>query len=200
MIGVPRRTRSTGAIALLLLLVLVLTAAVANFVIALTAMNAPPIVPIGRTNVFGAEASAAGWSAATPPPWPAPTQVSADWSRTHRVTMHWSSIDGATTHGMQHNESGWPWPVLERVQLWWPWDDPAWATTVPPDSGVRLVPLGAIVPPIVAGTLLWLVFVAPFVAVPALRRRRRAARGQCIDCGYPLGGADTCPECGMRAA
>lgn len=41
-------------------------------------------------------------------------------------------------------------------------------------------------------TILWLMLAAPF----ALRRRLRARRGQCQQCGYPIGVSPVCTECG----
>jgi hypothetical protein len=38
--------------------------------------------------------------------------------------------------------------------------------------------------------------IAPWVS----RSHRRATRGQCFACGYPLGGSERCPECGTSAA
>lgn len=32
------------------------------------------------------------------------------------------------------------------------------------------------------------------------RRRRRARRGECLECGYPLGESPVCPECGAARA
>ncbi len=54
----------------------------------------------------------------------------------------------------------------------------------------------------------WLGNVAVLSAGPAvvffttgfIRRRRRAARGQCLACGYRLNGAMICPECGWANA
>ena len=33
-----------------------------------------------------------------------------------------------------------------------------------------------------------------------IKRRVRASRGHCTECGYPLGPSSRCPECGVRAA
>jgi hypothetical protein len=33
-----------------------------------------------------------------------------------------------------------------------------------------------------------------------IKRRVRASRGHCTECGYPLGQSSRCPECGVRAA
>lgn len=43
---------------------------------------------------------------------------------------------------------------------------------------------------------LWLLFAAP----SAWRRRRRARRGLCAVCGYPVGASEVCTECGAAVA
>lgn len=48
-----------------------------------------------------------------------------------------------------------------------------------------------------------LIFALPwfalFTAVPALIRHRRARKGLCRECAYPLAGLHRCPECGLSA-
>ncbi len=40
------------------------------------------------------------------------------------------------------------------------------------------------------------VFAVPWLGVSLIRRRRRARRGLCASCGYPLSPSSRCPECG----
>lgn len=67
----------------------------------------------------------------------------------------------------------------------------------------RRLPIEPIWPGLALGTLLaavpiWLLL----VGLPALRRRRRIARGRCPACGYPAGPSAACSECGapLRSA
>jgi len=41
---------------------------------------------------------------------------------------------------------------------------------------------------------------AVFFAPAGVRRMRRHLRGQCLGCGYPLGGGSICPECGRASS
>lgn len=49
-------------------------------------------------------------------------------------------------------------------------------------------------------SVLWTCPLLAFIAIAALRRASRAARGQCPGCGYPLSGVNAakCPECGLE--
>ena len=184
---------------------LVLVAALVNVPLAVSLIE-PPRKPLPNSiiNVQKPEAVARGWPVRTPhdQPWPEPSQWQADsaWFGHHRITV-WARPDAITetTHQMQFDEYGWPVPSLRRLSLWWPGNDPAWATTAPRDSGLRLAWAGVILNPLVIGGASWTALVALPWAVVILRRVIRRRRGLCIRCGYDLTGLDdgaVCPECG----
>lgn len=189
---------------LLLLLVLALlffACATANLLVAIRAtnLNGKPTTPVA--NLFGAEAAAKGWPAATPMPWPVVTQWSAEHGFAYRLSIAWSSPSpDTTTHQMVFEEFGWPLPVLDRVQLWWPWDDPKWTTTVPPDSELRIRWSALTLSSAAMALAIWLLLFGPFHLWTAARRWRHRSMGACLQCAYPLRGAQRCPECGRPAA
>ena len=190
---------------LVLLLLSILIGAAINIPIAMqflhsrTAPRAPTLV-----NDIGALAATHEWPATTPHdiPWPAPTQWQLEGSFGYRnfQVYGWEGTRSNPTDRvqMQVERMGWPLPVLERVQMWWPWDDTKWATTSEPDPALQLAWSGVILNPILFGVTLWLVLIVPFVVFFGLRKRRRSKRNECIKCGYPRGSSDTCSECGFK--
>lgn len=184
--------------ALAIFVILLLGLAVANLAIAIRATHTTTTSP--GANLFDAEAAAAGWPAPTPLEWPRVSQWSDETAFAYRHRNAISATDSQTTHQMQFEEFGWPLPVLERVQLWWPWDDPKWSTTVPNDSGLVFRWSGTLLNPVLQAGVIWLILFAPPLVWGVLLRRRRRARGQCLACAYPLGGARVCPECGVAAS
>lgn len=60
----------------------------------------------------------------------------------------------------------------------------------------RLRPAGFVLNTLFYATLLWLLCVGPL----AIRRRRRAFRGLCAKCAYPVGVSPVCTECGAAVA
>lgn len=186
---------------LLVLALLFFACATANLLVAIRAtnLNGKPTTPVA--NFFGAEAAAKGWPAATPLPWPVVTQWSADRGFAYRLSVAWSSPSpDTTTHQMVFEEFGWPLPVLDRVQLWWPWDDPKWTTTAPPDSELRIRWSALTLSSAAMALAIWLLLFGPFHLWTAARRWRHRSRGTCLECAYPLHGAPRCPECGRNAA
>ena len=91
---------------------------------------------------------------------------------------------------------GWPLPVLQRVQMWWPWSDPKWQSNAESDPALQLVWSGVVLNPLLFGGTLWMVLVLPFVVFINVRRRRRIARNCCPKCAYPRGSSQRCSECG----
>ncbi len=66
---------------------------------------------------------------------------------------------------------------------------------------LRPIPLGPIWPGFAINTLVygvagWTLLGGPFT----VRRWRRARRGLCVTCGYPVRGLGTCPECGKEVS
>ena len=59
-------------------------------------------------------------------------------------------------------------------------------------ASTRVVPLGLVANTAFYGGL----WALPLIAWPALRTRRRMARGLCTRCAYPVAGLTMCPECG----
>ena len=186
---------------LLVLALLFFACATANLLVAIRAtnLNGKPTTPVA--NLFGAEAAAKGWPAATPMPWPIVTQWSADRGFAYRLSVAWSGpTPDTTTHQMVFEEFGWPLPVLDSVRLSWPWDDPRWTTAVPPDSGIRVRWFGLTLSSGAMAVAIWLVLFGPFHLWTAARRWRRRSMGACVQCAYPLRGAPRCPECGWAAS
>lgn len=176
---------------LLVILFLVLVCAVGNLVVAIIATdeNAPRATLVA--NLIGAEAAAAGWPAATPLPWPDVTGWSDERRFAYRRLGAWSwpepppdADQAKTTHQMELEEFGWPLPVLDRLQLWWPWEDPKWSTKVPHDSGLRIRWSGLALNSIMQALAIWLAVFGPFHLWSAALRWRRRSRGECLACGY----------------
>lgn len=103
----------------------------------------------------------------------------------------WRSMYGWTGIGVTPTEIG-------RHRLWRPqWMRQSSLFAVAATHGL---PTGLLWPGFALDTLfyaalgasLWLVFTIPF----ALRRWRRAKRGLCRACAYPMGTSDVCTECG----
>jgi hypothetical protein len=185
----------------LVLALLFFACATANLLVAVPATNTRGIITTRVANLFGAEAAAEGWPAATPMPWPVVTQWSAERGFAFRECIAWSGPSpDATTHQMVFAEFGWPLPVLDRVQLWWPEDDPKWTTAVPSDSGLRIRWSALTLSSAALALAIWLVLFGPFHLWTAARRWRRRSRGACLQCAYPLRGAPRCPECGWAAS
>lgn len=156
---------------------------------------------IGPTSVHdeslrGPAAAARGWPARPPATWPAPTELDNIWGR-----CYWYSIAREASPGNQARFSmlviryGWPMPVFEQAQFWWPWNNPKLKTTVPDESGLRIYwPGFLLVPPAVAIPI-WLLLPVPNLILARYRRRRN----RCPQCGYPSGPFAACPECGRPA-
>ncbi|MCA9285669.1 MAG: hypothetical protein KDA22_10660 [Phycisphaerales bacterium] len=182
--------------ALLLLLILVLLAAAANVPFALQFIESKQAAWQPTTNLRGAAAAQRGWPSPPPLPWP-PVEA---WSQ-QRTFGHdridARAIEGNTsTHSMDFDLYGWPLPALEQRQLWWPWDDPKWATSVPSDPGVSLHWSGVLLNPLIIGGGLWVVLVVPLATARSIRRASRLRRRCCPECGYPARVGDACSECG----
>jgi hypothetical protein len=190
-----------------ILLVLVLVGAALNFPVAMWCdRSRAGAAAVPQTlNVFGAEAGVKEWPAVTPhaKEWPAPTQ----WSESRRFGYSrigvWSANPAPAGGGGQATQFqmdavflGWPLPCVRRVQMWWPWTDPAWQTTGEPDPKPSIHWAGALGNPLIFAGVLWAVLVAPFEVFGWGRRRSRRRRGACERCGYPRGDGTVCTECG----
>ncbi len=102
--------------------------------------------------------------------------------------------------------NGWPALALQRVLRtdWFGeghWYDSEWAVlevTFPRSSDLPLQPAwpGFAINMVFYGAILWLLF----AALIAIRRRRRAKRGLCPACAYPVGTSAVCTECGRNIA
>lgn len=189
-----------------LLVMLVLIGAAANLPFALRFLHSrtSPRAPM-ISNEMGATAAALPWPARTPHDraWPAPTQYQVEGSFAYRnINVYGADPDGDANSRfqMQVERIGWPLPVLERVQMWWPWNDAGWASSAAPDPAMRVAWTGAVLNPLIFGVTAWMVLVAPVTVFAIARRRLRHAHNCCTRCGYPLGGAARCAECGLEAA
>ena len=184
---------------LLTMALLVLVGAVANLVVAIRATHAASTSHL-LTNSF---LHGADWPAPTPPTaagWPAATYASEVRAFAYRqIDARTLDANSDTVCGMELHEFGWPLPVLTQVQMWWPWDDPKWATSASNDTGLVFSWPGLVVNPLLLATALWLLLFAPSLLARKLRQRLRRSRNQCLACGYPLGQGSVCPECGALA-
>lgn len=122
------------------------------------------------------------------------------WTEWHRFGMR--GVDARHVEGeqsvfsMEVLSSGWPLDTHYKQQVWWPYQDPAFAHTGPND-----VPCGPIVSGMIGNSLIfslaaWLVlFAGPYTVRSYIVAARRARR-QCPKCGYPIGTSTVCSECG----
>ena len=104
----------------LVFVVFVLVAGSVNLIMAVFAIQ-PPNSPRLPTviNVFGSEAAAKGWPTTPPTPWPAVTQWSQEGSYLGRRQVAWSQNQARlTTHQMEVEFYGWPFPALRHAKLW----------------------------------------------------------------------------------
>lgn len=139
------------------------------------------------------------WPADPPVPsmWKAPGQVAE--VRGFAILQIDAHSQSETVCQMEVTRLGWPIPVLEQLRLWWPWDDPAFQTTHPTDSGLRPIWSGLLLHGMTAGAV-GAGCVALVFWLHALRVRLRSRRGACPSCGHTLAGLSQCPECGAVAA
>jgi hypothetical protein len=154
------------------------------------------------------------WPAASakPPaahPWPGPTPHPQPWP----AVSYWADlratgrerIDARASRSsdqvfsMQVDRSGWPLPVLQHTERWWPWDHPTWKLpTNTQDAGFSLLLPGLVLNPLAGAAGAWLLIFGPVLIWRAVQARRRKAH-ECRRCGYDLrglGAGSACPECG----
>lgn len=115
------------------------------------------------------------------------------------AVQHWdarSVTENQSTHSMEVSKLGWPLPVLTSRQYWWPWDDPQWGPQDRDEARLRFLWSGVILNPLIGASAIWLVLFGPFVLVGLVTRFRRRREGRCVACGYRVGNAGVCPECG----
>lgn len=151
---------------------------------------------VGTANRFASQGASLSWPADPPVPWPGPTSASEARTLLYVLRDVRSGDQSQTTHSMQVEEFGWPFPAFQRVRLWWPWNDPQYATSVSPDSGLRVIWGNVLGMPAFAAAIVAILLLAP----PLLRETRRRGRGLCPRCAYDLRGdlAGGCSECGWR--
>ncbi len=186
---------------LILLAVLLLVAFLINTVVGFACYRSKHFFNrIGPTSTHheqlrGPAAAARGWPARPPAAWPAPTELDNIWGLGYWYSTAREGSTKQTRFSMTVIRYGWPAPVFEQAQFWWPWNDPQWKTTVPDESGLRIYwPGFLLVPPAVAVPI-WLLL--PIRAM--IRARYRSRRNRCLQCGYPSGPFAACPECGRPA-
>jgi hypothetical protein len=207
-------------LSILIFAFLVLVAGMVNLLVAVFAIQ-PPNSPRLPTviNVFGSDAAAKGWPITTPTPWPAVTQWSQEGSYLNRRRIAWSqNQQRVTTHQMDVEFYGWPFPALRRAQLWAGRDNsPRWSSAQSAgsagaagsaggtssggistfvDTGLAVSWPGVFANPLFFALIAWLIFVAPIVAWRYLHHELRVRRGLCPSCGYPAGVSSLCTECG----
>jgi hypothetical protein len=184
--------------AVIIIGILALLAAAVNFPVAMwCAKSRSQTTFESMVSVQGPGAAAHRWPVRGPhqQEWPEITQYTEmrDFGCRH-VQVH-----AGGTHQMQVEYLGWPLPCVRRVQMWWPWNDPAWASKEEPDPKPQVYWLGALGNPLIFGLVPWAVLVLPAEVVLLIQRRRRFRRRLCLNCGYPAGGAEPiCTECGAR--
>jgi len=149
--------------------------------------------PVRNTTGVGMD-----WPWVTPhqTPWPAPNY----WQESTRFgfrTIHASQVEGQSqVYSMEVEFSGWPLPVIAKVQMWWDWNSPALAG-VESEPGPQLVLRGLILNPILFAAVVWAVCLGPFEIFWAVRRAWRIRGRCCAACGYPIGTSEVCTECGV---
>jgi len=146
-------------------------------------------------NDFGADAAQRGWPAQTPTPWPAPTQWAEHRSFGYRyVAVYSGATPQATSHQMQFESVGWPVPVVQRVEMWWPEDGPQ--PSMPPNMDWVISWEELIVTSAFAGIACGALVAMPWIMLGWAIRGSRLRRNRCPACAYPLGDAPNCSECG----
>lgn len=158
------------------------------------------VSPSPVINAIGPQAAAYAWPAWTPVPWPAVHQYSEyrDEFGVSRIQVY--GVAATPTKpgpSLEMKRFGWPMPVIDLTQRWWDWNDPA---MLPPGKTTQdfngemtsIAWAGLMVPPLVAGSLVWLLTAGVWLLV----RKRRFGRNECEECGYPRGAGNVCTECG----
>ena len=198
--------RLVSARAWLVLFILLLVASSANLVAGVL-LYFPPTgtirLPPGvkKPPLIGPAAAALGWPGPTPHarPWPKPST----WDRESRFGRTFLNVaaQGATPDElfqMQASRMGWPFPVIQHVQRWWPWEHPNWKL---PDNrqdlGISLVWQGLVLNPLIVAGVPWLLVIGGLAGWRWMVGRRRLAAGTCAACGYPIGVSERCTECGV---
>src|SRR5688572_23165005 len=128
-------------------------------------------------NIFGADAAKRAWPERSPHPlpWPIPTQYVENrefgYRRIHVAHAEETGGSRVNTFSMEVEYIGWPLPCIRRVQMWWPWNDPQWATSQEPDPKRQIHWTGALGNPALLGVGVWIVFILPFELFRINRRR-----------------------------
>ncbi len=117
-----------------------------------------------------------------------------------RAGLFWQTFPNTINHSRSASLSASTSPVRDRFfrasQRWretvrFDWTAESWRTP----SGASSVARSALMP--LWFPLLWSALPPSIAAQRRLTRHRRAARGQCVDCGYDLQHSpERCPECG----
>lgn len=189
----------------LVLLFLILVACIANLVAGVL-LYFPPVGNTGlarnaqRTQHIAGAAAAHGWPGTTPhaQPWPKPSQWNSEATTGRRyLQVHAQGDTPEERFQMAASQMGWPFPVIQHVQRWWPWDHPTWRMSPNvQDAGLSFVWSGVVLNPLIVAVPPWLIVVAALAGWRYLTRLRRLAARQCVACGYPVGVLDRCTECG----
>jgi hypothetical protein len=189
--------------ALVVFVVLFLIASTANLIAAillyLPGTRSFPM-PWGRPST-GAAAATNPWPGPTPHAQPWPTISS--WTELRSFGRQRIDARGAASSeesfSMQVDRSGWPLPVLQHSERWWPWDHPNWKLpSNSQDAGFSLLLPGLVVNPLAGASAAWLAIFGPVLLWRAVLAHRRGPH-QCRKCGYDLRGLEpnaSCPECG----
>jgi hypothetical protein len=182
---------------------LVLVAAAINVPFAMTCvrpLRAPPRTAL--KSLRGVKAAAQSWPERWPlehSPWPPPDSIDIleqfGWKYVNAISDA-GRTKGGNGYQMTTAFYGWPLPCLSESNRWWTWDDPQLSTRENPELPVHLVWSGVLLNPLLAGAMLWLLGVAPFLVAGYLRERRRFGATLCAKCGYPQVPSGVCPECG----
>lgn len=179
------------------LLAAVAVAAAANVPFAVTRMRSRSQPPLPQVTLPTPTAQAR-WPLPTPhtDPWPAPSSYVEYAAFGYRkVDARGMDPSGQTGLAMEAEFMGWPFPVIAVQQMWWDWNKVAWSGPVP-NPAPFLVWSGVLLNPLIVGGGLWLLTVVPVLLVVWFLRAWRRRGGECVECGYPTGSAEVCPERG----
>lgn len=195
----------TAAIAAALLLLFLLIAAAVNVPWALTRMVARLDENKIGLNIIAAPEIPATWPITTPhkTPWPAPEhwrEGGVFGCRMYDIRAEGSQEQGNFAVSLQR--LGWPLPVIEKKQMWWDWNEPALdgIGEPQPDPRPSLILSGLILNPLIVGGGAWAILIGPWVLAIVITRAFRRRKNRCLTCGYPVGTAAVCTECGASLA
>jgi hypothetical protein len=153
-----------------------------------------PISP--SITLQGAQVAGRDWPFKPPLDWPKPNNWGEWRFFGYRGLDVRHSENQQAGFAMTMIQCGWPMPVVYKVDMWWPWDDPKWTSNADSDVPIYPIASGWIGNSLIFALAAWLLLFAAPSTVRGYITHIRRSRRLCPHCGYPIGNSPICSECG----